>query len=112
MEKLHPMVKLKHNEIDPAAVAVAQTAIKSDLKLLRKFSTLHKMTDFRIRDIVKCTFMPGLFEINGINFAKKVLYIHRITEKADSSVKVEPRFLEKAIIKQETVDILYGNQRR
>lgn len=112
MEKYHPMVKLRHNEIDPASVAVAQTAIKSNMDLLCKFSTLHKLTDFQVRDIVKCTFMPGLFQINGVNFAKKIIYINRITENADSSVKVEPIFLEKAIIKQETVDILYGNQCR
>lgn len=72
-----------------------------------EYSPQNRLVDFKVKDIVKCSLLVGLYKVCGIG--KTNIIISRIDGKS-VLYPMHPKYLKKVDINQNIVDILYNGK--
>ncbi len=68
-----------------------------------------KAVDYNIGDIVKCSYMPGLFRVADV-FGSCVIINHVDNPDIHDYEQVESPFLEKVEVNQDTLKVLFNDK--
>jgi len=103
------MGKVKEQTIlsnDAMAIGLAEVRIRFDKKLYENFSTGNKTSDFTINDIVKCTYLKGLFRVVCCGIYGTVT-LNTLNSKETTCISAD--FLKKVAANTKTLKVLYGS---
>ncbi len=70
------------------------------------YNEKNKCIDFKEGDVVRCSYMQGLFKVYDL--AQNSVFVYNLDMTSDIE-RVDPRFLEKVQVNQQVMDVLYGD---
>lgn len=70
------------------------------------FNEQNKCIDFKEGDVVRCSYMQGLFKVYDLS--QNSVFVYNLDMTSDIE-RVDPRFLEKIQVNQQVMDVLYGD---
>lgn len=76
------------------------------LTKIAPFNEKNKCIDFKEGDVVRCSYMEGLFKVYDLS--KNSVFVYNLDMTSDIE-RVDPRFLEKVQVNQQVMDVLYGD---
>lgn len=95
------------NNINVYIPDAIEQLIKLNPERCKAFYTNNKLTDFSEDDIVKCSFLKGLFKVIGPETdGSGKLVIYPIDYKGDFH-NVSPEFLRKIEVNEKAIKVLY-----
>ena len=68
-----------------------------------------KVVDYNIGDIVKCSYLSGLFRVSDV-FGTTVILKHVDSMNTHDYEQVEAAFLEKAQVNEDTLKVLFNDK--
>ncbi len=87
---------------DKTPEQIVENLVNNDKRLKAKYSTGRKLSNFKVGDIVYCTFIKGLFKV--IDKKPKSLVLSNIITFEDN-IFIIPEFVDK--VNKDTVKVLY-----
>lgn len=96
--------------IDEEYIAtITESYIKSSEKLTKLFSTDNHACDFKCGDVVKCTYLKGLYKVMGPNNEHRGIQRVNIypIDMSKEFFPVRPQFLKKEEVRDDTIKVLY-----
>lgn len=83
-----------------------EDTINSDPEMHERYFTDCKLQDFNVGDYVKCTYIPGFFEI--VEIRNKRVHVKYVTEEYKEVLDISPSFLKK-VKNGKWLKVLYGD---
>ena len=92
---------------DQVIIGTVEVKIRHNKALFDKFNTGNKIKDFKPEDIVKCSFMKGLFKVAGpALFDEDRLSLYPIDYTGEFT-NISPEFLRKVEVNDKLIKVLY-----
>jgi len=96
-----------HNSDEQMVIGMTEIHIRYNEALYKKLSTNNRIEDFQPDDVVKCTFLKGLFKVAGpALYDEKRLSLYPIDYMGEFT-NISPDFLKKVKVSDKAMKILY-----
>lgn len=104
------MARMKELASETYAISIVEEYIRKSNEWNKQLNTQAKYEDFNKEDIVKCTFLKGLFRIVGPSLLEDDgrITIQNVDHESRYFV-VSPDFLKKVKVSDKMLRVLYGD---
>jgi hypothetical protein len=96
-----------HNSDEQMVIGITEIKIRSNPELYKKLATNNNISDFEPDDVVKCTFLKGLFKVAGpALYDEGRLSLYPIDYMGEFT-NISPDFLKKVKVSDKVMKVLY-----